>query len=173
MKKMLIAAALLLTACGADIPADAALPAVLFYEETQFPKSEDESAPKATVIFLTRDGTFYSGAGGYSSGEIAAMYDAGTLGEHFSALKCGTDAETAAQQYQKLCKAAKEPPQIIYPDAVPAVEAPQTFWYTWMPDDGGTQIHISMGEEFCGTFCETDNETVNEVCAWFRDARTG
>ena len=172
MKKMLIAAALLLTGCAAGTQ-NAELPAVLFYEETQFPKSEDESAPHTTVVFLTKDGTFYSGAGGFTVDEIAAQYDAGTLGEHFSALKCGTDAETAAQQYQKLCKAAKEPPQIIYPDAVPAVEAPQPFWYTWMPDDGGTQIHISMGEEFCGTFCETDNETVNEICAWFENTRKG
>ena len=84
------------------------------------------------------------------------------------------DADAAQEQYLRIRDVVQsgEKVTVSYPGAQPAVEAPRTVWYTEIPLNDDASQHITMGSEFCGTFSETDNETVNAVCAWFREVCT-
>ena len=171
---VILVSAVLLTGCAANASSEQQLPAVLFYTETVNPADENgESAVQITM--LMQNGTVYSGSGGQTMDEIAAQYDAGTLAEHYTLQKCAVSPDTAAAQYRKLCKAAADAyPQIVYePDCIPDVEAPWTYWYSYMVQEDGTKLHITMGKTFSGIEFYTDNETVNAVCQWYKDALKG
>lgn len=166
-----VAAALLLTLSGCGIPEEE-LPAVLFCVSTDYPQSL-EDAPSSYERLLMRDGTVYAGSSDLTVDEIAAQYEAGTLTDHYTQMKCGIDPDDAAAQYHKLCRAAKSDPALVYPEAEPAVEEPRTYWYTYIPQEDGTWKHVSMGEDFCGSHYPSESKEVNEVYEWLSEQMKG
>lgn len=163
--KHIAAAALMLILCGCG--ASEPLPAVLFYYAVVYPNSL-EGAPPDYRRLVMRDGSVYtySGDSGLKLEEIAAHFEAGTLTDYFEKTDKQLDAEEAAAQFRKLRSAAKSNPELVYPDAVPAVEEASSGWYTYLPLGEGDWQYVDIGEEFCGTHYPSESEKINEVYEW-------
>jgi len=156
------------TGCGmSDEPKKIRIPDITFMYTNSF---EDTYA----MWFCDSAGNYYTAV----SDDVKAMgldrlreeYAAGTLGSSDIRLVKNCDKTALEKAYTKLVKASgAEGRELEYPEALPALEAPEERWYGLYYDKDGRLRTVTVHANTCMTEVSTGNEDLNEVYEWFSD----
>ena len=179
MKRSLIALSiclsLTLTACGGTAPDAGELPAIVFLFRTDYSQEmspedlEKYNLSEGTLSLIDREGNCYytddPEINAMNNQTLAAEYETGNLTASMTLYKT-VDADELAEQYAKLLNIYRKGNfEIVYPDAVPAVQASYSWWSGFYFDkDGSLQTQI-IHEKHTTDFY-TDNRKVNAVYDW-------
>lgn len=172
----LLAAVMLFTGCGNGAEEDSAienLPAMVFLVRCDYSDVIDTEEAKNQNISVTSLG-FFDKNGDYYVSDVPSVnaldnftlfaeYEKGSLSEKIHFVK-SAGADFTAELYKTLREVClKENPEIIVPEAMPAVQAEKITWYGFYLDSGGklqTQIIHSKKNM---TQLYSNNEKLNEV----------
>lgn len=78
------------------------------------------------------------------------------------------DVNELFENYQKLCELSNNKDyEILYPEAVPAVEANEEFWYGFYYDKAGELQALRIHERGAGGNYEANDERANEIYNWY------
>jgi hypothetical protein len=81
------------------------------------------------------------------------------------------DKKDFISNYNKLVKASeKDDIGLVYPDSVPAVEAPEYNWFCIVYDENDNYKTVTFHKNTCMTSIDTGNDDLNYVYKWFSEA---
>ena len=100
---------------------------------------------------------------------LSEKFASGALDDDIRLVK-NCDKAALERAYTKLAKASgAEDRELEYPEALPAVEAPEERWYGLYYDNDDKLRTVTVHANTCMTEVSTGNEDLNEVYEWFSD----
>lgn len=131
---------------------------------------EEQNIPVQALCFYDKDGNYYistdSDVNAMDNKALIAEYEAGNLAEQIELLK-SCDKDSLANQYDRFRKVClKEKFDIVYPDALPSVQAERRTWYGYYFDENNELQYLPIHDEERMTELYTNNDAVNEVYEW-------
>lgn len=152
------------------------IPAIVFLVRTDisdiiYPEEiEGQDIPVRALCFYDKDGNYYistdSDVNAMDNKTLIAEYEAGNLTEKIQSHKI-CDKDALANQYNKFRQVClKEQFGIVYPDALPAVQAESSAWYGYYFDENGDLQYQTIHQNERMSELYTNNDTVNQVYEW-------
>lgn len=148
-----------------EIPAE--LPEIVFLRTCD----PNDDSGRCSLDFYDKNGDHYITTDPYVCGlplgELLSEYGAGTLTDKIT-LHTSCDVGELTENYGKMYRAAKGGNcGLVYPDAVPAVEAERTFLYGIYFDESGEVQTVTIHAKEYLTPIYSADERLNEVWDWF------
>ncbi len=131
----------------------------------------------STVLFCDSSGSCYN----ILSADVMSMkledlisgYEAGKLENDIKLVKKLDEAELEEAHMKLQGAVAKGNCELRVPSTLPAVEAPQNYWYGVYYDENDTPARVEIHANQCMTDIDSANKDVNEVYEWFSDSLNG
>lgn len=156
----------------ADDPSQ--MPDIVFFNIIDYKESAPDGEYESAMTFYDKNGNHYvtdAAYGSYICGlkyeELISEYAAGNLDNKIT-LHTSCDVNELFENYRKLCELSKNDDyEILYPEAVPAVEANEEFWYGFCYDESGELRALKIHEKGAGGHYDTNDERANEIYEWY------
>lgn len=164
---------LVISGCSNAVP-EAEMPEIPFKVCTDYCRDDlDEAAEqgKCSITFLDKSGNYYfsdySEICFLSNEELIEALRSGD--ERITKLSLTCDADELTENYNKLI-AVGEKCKLVYPEALPAVEADSTTWCGLYYGEDGELTNIPFHADERMTGINTNNDHANGVYEWYKGA---
>ena len=167
--------ALLLTGCGNNAVGDPSqMPDIVFMSIVDYTEIMQEGEMQYAITFYDKNGNHYVSDDSYGSyicglqyEELVGQYAAGELDDKII-LHTTCDVDELFENYKKLCEVSQNKDyEILYPEAVPAVESIKIKWYGLYYDKSGELHVLEIHEKQYGMDFEANDERANEIYDWY------
>ena len=156
----------------ADDPSQ--MPDIVFFNMINYKESAPDGQYESAMTFYDKNGNHYvtdAAYGSYICGlkyeELISEYASGNLDDKI-VFHTSCDVDELFANYQKLCELSQNKDcRILYPEAVPAVEANEEFWYGLYYDKAGELHALKIHERGAGGNYEANDERANEIYDWY------
>lgn len=178
---IILPAILVLCACGKEgsnvvhtINDPSQMPDIVFFNIINYKASAPDGEYESAMTFYDKNGNHYVSDNSYGSyicglkyEELISEYAAGNLDDKIT-FHTTCDVNELFENYQKLCELSHNKDyEILYPEAVPAVEANEEFWYGLYYDKAGELHAWKIHERGAGGDYEANDERANEIYNWY------
>lgn len=166
---------LLLTGCGNNAVGDPSqMPDIVFMNIADYTEIAQEGEMQYAITFYDKNGNHYVSDDSYGSyicslqyEELVSQYAAGELDDKII-LHTTCDVNELFENYKKLCEVSQNKEyEILYPEAVPAVESIKIKWYGLYYDKSGELHVLEIHEKQYGMDFEANDERANEIYDWY------
>lgn len=157
-------------------PVSAEMPDIVFtvrYVYNRYGNDFDESSEQGRYLltFIDKNGNYYfsdySEICFLSNEELIEALKSGD--ERITKLSITCDADELRENYNKLIAVSKKC-ELVYPEALPDVEADSATWYGLYYGEDGKLMNIPFHANERMTGIETNNDRANEVYEWYTGA---
>lgn len=156
----------------ADDPSQ--MPDIVFFNVINYKASASDGHYESAMTFYDKNGNHYvtdTAYGSYICGlkyeDLISEYAAGNLDDKI-AYHTSCDVNELFENYQKFCEVSQNKDyEIMYPEAIPAVEANEEFWYGLYYDEAGELHSLKIHERGAGGNYEANDERANEIYDWY------
>lgn len=174
-------AILVLCACGKEgsnvahtVNDPSQMPDIVFMNICDYTEISEEGDEQYAITFYDKNGNHYVSDDSYGSyicslkyEELISEYAAGNLDDKIT-FHTTCDVNELFENYRKLCEVSKnEDYEILYPEAVPAVESIKIKWYGLYYDKKGELHTLQIHEKRYGEDFESNDERANEIYNWY------
>ena len=141
--------------------------------EHNFDYDDSAEQDRYLLTFLDKNGNYYSSTDseiyGLSNEELIEKLKSGDERITKSSVSC--DADELRENFDKLLKAAENKEyELVYPEAVPAVEDDHITWYGLYYDKDGKLSSLPIHEHKQCTEIEANDNRANEIYKWYAGA---
>lgn len=172
---------LILCACGKEgdnvahtINDPSQMPDIVFFDIINYKASAPDGKYESAITFYDKNGNHYVSDDTYGSyicglkyEELISEYATGNLDDKII-FHTTCDVNELFENYQKLCELSRNKDYgILYPEAVPAVEANEILWYGLYYDKSGELHALKIHERGAGGDYESNDERANEIYNWY------
>ena len=153
------------------------MPDIVFKECTAYNRyvhnfDDDESSEQGrySLTFIDKNGNYYnsdySEIIALSNEELIEKLNSGD--ERITKLSISCDTDELSENYKKLLKAAANKKyELVYPEAMPDVEADSTTWFGLYYDKDGKLSSLPIHAKECMTGINTNDDRANEIFEWY------
>jgi len=164
----------ILTGCASTDTGE--VPSIVFLVRTDISdilspeEIEQQNIAVRSLGFYDKNGNYYISSdpelNSLDNKTLTDEYETGNLTEQLHLYK-SCDADILAEQYEKLRNIClNEQFEIVYPDALPDVQAESSTWYGFYFDENGDLQYRAIHGEERMTDLGTDNDTINGIYDW-------
>lgn len=147
------------------------MPDIVFKVCTSYNRYEHDDS--CLLTFIDKNGNYYSSDYSeiffLSNEELIETLKSGD--ERITKLSVSCDADELSENYKKLLKvAAKKKYKLVYPEALPDVEADSTTWYGLYYDKDGNLSSLPIHAKERLTGINANDDRANEIYEWYSGA---
>ena len=150
------------------------MPDIVFMNIVDYTEIAQEGEMQHAITFYDKSGNHYVSDDSYGSyicglqyEELLGQYAAGELDDKII-LHTTCDVDELFENYKKLCEVSQNKEyEILYPEAVPAVESIKIKWYGLYYDKSGELHVLEIHEKQYGMDFEANDERANEIYDWY------
>lgn len=156
---------------GFTVSEPSQMPDIVFMDIIDYTETAQEGDNQFAITFYDKNGNHYTSNDAYVCGlkyeELVTEYAAGNLKDKIT-FHTTCDVDELFENYQKLCEVSENKEfEIIYPEAIPTVQANRISWYgIYYDKDGEMQIQ-KIQESGAGGRYEANDEQANEIYNWY------